>query len=174
MPATAWRAKRCHVCTWDQNWRTLGRWEAERANLTTVPLGWPHPPLLLKKTGKKIAVCFYYFFLTVGGRLGFLSWPRKNIWSLWQNTAPNPQVVKIIGRIYVEELLWQSRIHPVSISHHSGHLDWVEASKAKKFKKYTVASWLTAWLLWNCFGVSQDFLKSAVGAFWFFSKMNNL
>ena len=23
-PNTAWLAKRCHVCTWDPNWQTLG------------------------------------------------------------------------------------------------------------------------------------------------------
>ena len=30
-----------HVCTWDPHQRSPSRWEAERANLTTVPLGWP-------------------------------------------------------------------------------------------------------------------------------------
>ena len=42
MPTTAWLyAKRCHVCTRDPNWRTLGCREAEHANLTAAPPGWP-------------------------------------------------------------------------------------------------------------------------------------
>ena len=40
-PTTAWRAKRCHVHTWDLNRRTLGRQEVERANLIAAPPGWP-------------------------------------------------------------------------------------------------------------------------------------
>ena len=34
-------AKLCHVHTWDPNWRTLGRREAERVYLTAAPPGWP-------------------------------------------------------------------------------------------------------------------------------------
>ena len=34
-------AKWCHVCTWDPNQWTPGRWEAKRANLTAVPPGQP-------------------------------------------------------------------------------------------------------------------------------------
>ena len=34
-------AKWCHVCSWDLNWRTPGRQEAERASLTAASLGQP-------------------------------------------------------------------------------------------------------------------------------------
>src|SRR3712207_8135111 len=34
--STAWRAKRCHVRTWDPKWRSLGCREAEHANLTAA------------------------------------------------------------------------------------------------------------------------------------------
>ena len=38
-PTTAWHAKQFHVRIWDPNQQTSGRWEAERANLTTAPQG---------------------------------------------------------------------------------------------------------------------------------------
>ena len=40
-PTTAWLAKWCRVHTWDPNWRTQGRWEAEHSNLTAAPRGRP-------------------------------------------------------------------------------------------------------------------------------------
>ena len=41
MPTTAWSAKQCYVRTRDPNQRTLGRREAECANLTAAPPGQP-------------------------------------------------------------------------------------------------------------------------------------
>ena len=40
-------AKRCHIRTWDPNWRTPGRQEAERVNLTAAPPG--RPPFLFSR-----------------------------------------------------------------------------------------------------------------------------
>ena len=41
--ATTAFAKRCHVRTWDPNRQTLSHREAKCVNLTTGPLGRPHP-----------------------------------------------------------------------------------------------------------------------------------
>ena len=40
-PTIAWHARRCHVHTRELNWQTLGRQEAECANLTAAPPGRP-------------------------------------------------------------------------------------------------------------------------------------